>query len=580
MTSNISVNRYSGNKSSSYSNFRQTTQADFANNSKNRPSANEKGNLWKSENTSDVSRRNIRERLTHLLALKPFSKEDLYARLKKEGIRDNELKSVASILMAIALLRCRMYSLRDHMWYYVNVNWPFYTEHERDQVKQNMPQDKTPPHHPTDQVNSQDISPKHHPNDRGSCGSQIPTDIIASPPQETDNLEYEYAPRPKKQRISHMVTKNATITHPKTTNSLHQVKDITRNNNVVHKSNNDESQNPTYTYIDTPPQKTDCSEYEYAPRPKKQRISHMVTKTATIIHPKRTNSLHQVKDITRNNNVVHKSNNDENQNPTYTYIDTPPQKTDCSEYEYAPRPKKHRISHMVTKTATVTHPMMRDSMHQVRDIPRNINIVQKSINDEESQRQQGQHQRDFQKKSEGLIESAKTPERKKQRMLELFGETPVNKISNESRNYSHTAANGNAKLTSRVSEYKNSSKTENNKIGMENSHKKHITDLREKFQSKMDLPKEREKSQTVTVSPATRKRKRMLELFGEDPITPAKRTTSDHKPSHNKNTPTHSNIQTVHHRDLKSDNFTKSATPATRKRQRMIEIFGEDSDLE
>ncbi|XP_054081565.1 uncharacterized protein LOC128919916 [Zeugodacus cucurbitae] len=512
MTSNISVNRYSGNKVNSYSNYRQTTQADFANNSKSRPSANEKGNLWKSENTFDVSRRNIRERLTHLLALKPFSKEDLYARLKKEGIRDNELKSVASILMAIALLRCRMYSLRDHMWYYVNVNWPFYTEHERDQVKQNMPQDKTPPHHRNDQVKSQDITPPHYPNDRGSVVTQSPTDnLIASPPQETDNLEYEYAPRPKK-----------------------------------------------------------------------QRISHMVTKTATIIHPTRTNSLHQVKDITRNNNVVHKSNNAENQNPTYTYIDTPPQQTDCSEYEYAPRPKKQRISHLVTKTATVTHPMMRDSMHQVKDVPRNINIVQKSINDEESQRQQGQHQRDFQKKSEGLIESAKTPERKKQRMLELFGETPVNKISNESRNYLHTAANGNTKLTSRVSEYKNSSKTENNKIGMENSHKKHITDLREKFQSQMDLPKEREKSQTVTVSPATRKRKRMLELFGEDPITPAKRTTCDHKPSHNKKTPTDSNIQTIHQRDLtkKSDNFTKSATPATRKRQRMIEIFGEDSDLE
>ncbi|XP_054081567.1 RNA polymerase II elongation factor ELL2-like [Zeugodacus cucurbitae] len=389
MTSNFSVNRYSGMNVNSYSNFRQTTQPHFGNNSKNRPSANEKGNLWKSENTFDVSRLNIRERLTHLLALKPFSKEDLYARLKKEGIRDNELKSVASILLAIALLRCRMYSLRDHMWYYVNVNWPFYTEHERDQVKQNMPQDKTPPHHSNDQVKSQDITPPHYPNDRGSVVTQSPTDnLIASPPQETDNLEYEYAPRPKKQRISHMVTKTATITHPTRTNSLHQVKDITRNNNVVHKSNNAENQNPTYTYIDTPPQQTDCSEYEYAPRPKKQRISHMITKTATITHPKRTNSLHQVKDITRNNNVVHKSNNAENQNPTYTYIDTPPQQTDCSEYEYAPRPKKQRISHLATKTATVTHPMMRDSMHQVKDITRYTNIVHKSNNDAESQRQQ------------------------------------------------------------------------------------------------------------------------------------------------------------------------------------------------
>ncbi|KRK05329.1 uncharacterized protein Dyak_GE28216, partial [Drosophila yakuba] len=65
---------------------------------------------------SDVSRRNIRERLIHLLALKAFKKPELFARLKNEGIRDRERNQITNILMDISTMSHNTYNLRRQMW--------------------------------------------------------------------------------------------------------------------------------------------------------------------------------------------------------------------------------------------------------------------------------------------------------------------------------------------------------------------------------------------------------------------------------------------------------------------------------
>ncbi|ALC44638.1 Su-Tpl- [Drosophila busckii] len=94
---------------------------------------------------SDVARRSIRERLIHLLALKPYKKPELYARLKNEGIKDRELKLVCNILTDISTTSHNTYNLRRQMWNDVDENWPFFSEQEIQQLKRRKPQNLTPP---------------------------------------------------------------------------------------------------------------------------------------------------------------------------------------------------------------------------------------------------------------------------------------------------------------------------------------------------------------------------------------------------------------------------------------------------
>ncbi|XP_037933406.1 RNA polymerase II elongation factor Ell [Teleopsis dalmanni] len=153
----------------------------------------------------DISRRKIRERLVHLLALKPFKKPELYDRLRNEGIKDRERSIVSTILKDIAVMsRDNTYNLRRQIWNDVNENWPYYTEQELQQLKRRKPQNLTPP------VSS----------DAGSSTSgQSPTSThTGSPPPlvgngvngnlkrtSLDNYDDNYSTgvQPKKQRISH-----------------------------------------------------------------------------------------------------------------------------------------------------------------------------------------------------------------------------------------------------------------------------------------------------------------------------------------------------------------------------------------
>ncbi|KAK5649180.1 hypothetical protein RI129_000209 [Pyrocoelia pectoralis] len=91
----------------------------------------------------DIARRPIKERLIHLLALRPFKKPELYERLVKEGLR--EKNSMTSILKQISFLKDNAFHLNRAMWNDVREDWPFYTESERQMLKRRKPQNLTPP---------------------------------------------------------------------------------------------------------------------------------------------------------------------------------------------------------------------------------------------------------------------------------------------------------------------------------------------------------------------------------------------------------------------------------------------------
>ncbi|VVC88174.1 unnamed protein product, partial [Leptidea sinapis] len=79
----------------------------------------------------DLSRRPIKERLIQLLALKPYKKPELYARLNSEGLKDKERIMVNKILPEIGTLKDNCYHLRRHVWNDVNEDWSFYSEEEK-----------------------------------------------------------------------------------------------------------------------------------------------------------------------------------------------------------------------------------------------------------------------------------------------------------------------------------------------------------------------------------------------------------------------------------------------------------------
>ncbi|XP_059608276.1 RNA polymerase II elongation factor Ell [Phlebotomus argentipes] len=93
----------------------------------------------------DIMKRSIKERLIHLLALRPYKKPELYARIVTEGVKDRDKNNIKNILTTISYLRDNTYHLNRHIWNDVHEDWPFYTEQDRQNLKRRKPQNLTPP---------------------------------------------------------------------------------------------------------------------------------------------------------------------------------------------------------------------------------------------------------------------------------------------------------------------------------------------------------------------------------------------------------------------------------------------------
>ncbi|XP_047122033.1 RNA polymerase II elongation factor Ell-like [Schistocerca piceifrons] len=107
-----------------------------------KPSGNTGGQ--KTVNT-DIMRRPLRERLIHLLAVRPYKKPEVYERLRKDGITDRDRKCVSDVLKQIARMTENTFHLMRNIWNDVQEDWPFYSEQERQMLKRHKPQNLTPP---------------------------------------------------------------------------------------------------------------------------------------------------------------------------------------------------------------------------------------------------------------------------------------------------------------------------------------------------------------------------------------------------------------------------------------------------
>ncbi|XP_050456700.1 RNA polymerase II elongation factor Ell [Cataglyphis hispanica] len=149
---------------------------------------------------SDIMRRPLKERLIHVLALRPYKKPELYDRINKEGLRERERPIMTTILKQVAYMRDNTYHLQRHIWNDVQEDWPFYTEQERTMLRRRKPQNLTPPGS-SDGSSGSGQSPN-------SIHAGSPPAITAPPPSLLNNKRPGYYQGSdglptKKPRISH-----------------------------------------------------------------------------------------------------------------------------------------------------------------------------------------------------------------------------------------------------------------------------------------------------------------------------------------------------------------------------------------
>ncbi|XP_070688561.1 RNA polymerase II elongation factor ELL [Pempheris klunzingeri] len=140
--------------------------------------------------------RPLRERLTHLLALKPYKKPELILRLQKDGLSQLDKDSLDSHLQQVANLNGRdnTFTLKDFLFKEIQKDWPGYTEGDQQLLKRILFKKQGQP-----------------PNSSAPPLESPPKELASSSPSQKRPASDFIDPLVnKKPRISHLVSKAAT----------------------------------------------------------------------------------------------------------------------------------------------------------------------------------------------------------------------------------------------------------------------------------------------------------------------------------------------------------------------------------
>lgn len=113
-----------------------------------------------------IAKRPLRERIIHLLAVRPLKKIELSAALRRDGLRETDKARFMSTLVSVSTLKDNVYHLLRHVWNDVQEDWPYYNEQEKQQMKRNKPQNLTPPSSDSGISTTSNQSPTTTPGDR------------------------------------------------------------------------------------------------------------------------------------------------------------------------------------------------------------------------------------------------------------------------------------------------------------------------------------------------------------------------------------------------------------------------------
>uniref|UniRef100_A0AAX7U5Z0 OCEL domain-containing protein n=1 Tax=Astatotilapia calliptera TaxID=8154 RepID=A0AAX7U5Z0_ASTCA len=137
-----------------------------------------------------VSQRPFRDRIIHLLALRPYKKLEVLARLQRDGINQKDRNSLGTALQQVANLNPKdnAYSLKDYIYRDVQRDWPGYSEDEKSQIDRILTRKLGLPNEITATSSS------------GSPKDSAPT----SPQKRQPDFDFIDPLAPKKARISHL----------------------------------------------------------------------------------------------------------------------------------------------------------------------------------------------------------------------------------------------------------------------------------------------------------------------------------------------------------------------------------------
>ncbi|KAJ8271076.1 hypothetical protein GJAV_G00122470 [Gymnothorax javanicus] len=144
--------------------------------------------------------RPLRERLSHLLALKPYQKAELLLRLMRDGLSDQDKESLDGLLQEVAVLSSRdsTFTLKDELFKDLQSDWPGYTERDQQLLNRILKRRLCQ-------------SQNRLPNSGDVPSSPLKESASRSPSQKQPAGDFINPLVSKKQRISHLASKAA---HP------------------------------------------------------------------------------------------------------------------------------------------------------------------------------------------------------------------------------------------------------------------------------------------------------------------------------------------------------------------------------
>ncbi|KAF4083525.1 hypothetical protein AMELA_G00142620 [Ameiurus melas] len=142
--------------------------------------------------------RPLRERLVHLLALKPYRKPELLVRLTKDGLSPQDKDTLDSLLQQVANLNNKdnTFTLKDCLFKEVQKDWPGYTEVDQQILKRILVRKLCKPQSSGPVLGENPVSPHKE-------------QASSSPSQKRTTEDFIDPLASKKPRISHLASKGS-----------------------------------------------------------------------------------------------------------------------------------------------------------------------------------------------------------------------------------------------------------------------------------------------------------------------------------------------------------------------------------
>ena len=75
----------------------------------------------------------LRQRIVHLLAVRPYKAADLLVRMNRDGVKYKDRKHITRTLRKVSTPQNKTFVLKHGLWNEVYEDWPFHTKLERQQ---------------------------------------------------------------------------------------------------------------------------------------------------------------------------------------------------------------------------------------------------------------------------------------------------------------------------------------------------------------------------------------------------------------------------------------------------------------